>query len=128
MSVRAPTTCDNRSMRTIVRRVLGLGVLAAAGYALWQAFERRSMHSVPLGEAAWEPQAFPFPPQPRVDRTPWIDSSESGACPAHHPVKAKLSSGIFHVPGGANYARTQADRCYVSADAAETDGLRAAKR
>jgi hypothetical protein len=43
-------------------------------------------------------------------------------------VKAKLSSGIFHVPGGANYARTQADRCYVSADAAETDGLRAAKR
>jgi hypothetical protein len=128
MSVDAPTTCENRQMRTIVRRALGLGVAAAAGYALWQAFERRSANSVPLGEMAWEPQPFPFPPQPKVDTTPWIDASESGACPAHHPVKAKLASGIFHIPGGANYARTQADRCYLSADAAAADGLRAAKR
>ena len=43
-------------------------------------------------------------------------------------MKAKLASGIFHVPGGANYARTRADRCYLSADAAEADGLRASKR
>jgi hypothetical protein len=45
-----------------------------------------------------------------------------------HPVKAKLASGIFHEPGGANYARTRADRCYPSAAAAECDGLRPAKR
>ena len=32
------------------------------------------------------------------------------------------------MPGGANYARTQADRCYLSAAAAEADGLRASKR
>ena len=43
-------------------------------------------------------------------------------------MKAKLASGIFHEPGGANYARTQADRCYASAEAAEADGLRPAKR
>jgi hypothetical protein len=43
-------------------------------------------------------------------------------------VKAKLASGIFHVPGSANYTRTQADRCYLSAGAAEADGLRASKR
>jgi hypothetical protein len=42
-------------------------------------------------------------------------------------VKAKLASGIFHVPGGANYARTVADRCYLSAGAAESDGLRQSK-
>ena len=39
-------------------------------------------------------------------------------------MKAKLSSGIFHVPGGANYDRTHADRCYVDGDAAATDGFR----
>jgi hypothetical protein len=43
-------------------------------------------------------------------------------------VKAKLASGIFHVPGGANYDRTNADRCYASPEAAESDGLRPAKR
>jgi hypothetical protein len=42
-------------------------------------------------------------------------------------VKAKLASGIFHVPGGANYARTVADRCYLSPEAAEADGLRPSK-
>jgi hypothetical protein len=42
-------------------------------------------------------------------------------------VKAKLSSGIFHVPGGANYTRTQPDRCYRSPAAAEAEGLRQSK-
>jgi hypothetical protein len=114
-------------MRTFVKRALGLGILAAVGFALWRAFERRATSSGTPG-AAWEPQPFPFPPQPKVDTTtPWIDAADSGACPSHHPVKAKLTSGIFHVPGGANYARTKPDRCYVDADAAAADGLRPAK-
>ena len=49
------------------------------------------------------------------------------ACPAHHPVKAKLASGIFHVPGGANYDRTQRRPLLPAPTAAaEADGLRAA--
>jgi hypothetical protein len=50
------------------------------------------------------------------------------ACPASHPVKAKLRSGIFHEPGGASYGRTIPDRCYQDATAAEADGLRRAQR
>ena len=50
-----------------------------------------------------------------------------GSCPASHPVKAKLASGIYHEPGGGNYERTKADRCYLDRTAAEADGLRAAK-
>jgi hypothetical protein len=57
---------------------------------------------------------------------PWMEPLD-GTCPASHPVKAKLSSGIFHVPGGANYDRTVPDRCYVDGAAAEADGLRRAK-
>ncbi len=51
-----------------------------------------------------------------------------GACPDGFPIKAKLSSGIFHVPGGASYDRTTPERCYTDVAAAEADGLRQAKR
>jgi hypothetical protein len=58
---------------------------------------------------------------------PWVDP-DNGICPKSHPVKAKLSSGIFQVEGNFAYQRTSPDRCYESADAAASDGLRAAKR
>ena len=52
----------------------------------------------------------------------------AGTCPEGYPVKAKMTSGIYHVKGGLSYGRTTPDRCYVSAEAAEADGLRPAKR
>jgi len=107
------------------------GILAGVAYALYRALASRAVASraaAPPG-AAWEAQPFPFPPQPVVDTaSPWVDASDDGTCPAQHPVKAKLTSGIFHLPGGVSYARTRADRCYSSAEAAEADGLRASKR
>ena len=57
----------------------------------------------------------------------WVEPV-GGACPASHPVKASLSSGIFHVVGGLFYERSRADRCYRDAAAATADGLRQAKR
>ncbi len=57
----------------------------------------------------------------------WVEPDD-GACPISHPVKAKLSSGIFHAPGAQMYERTRADRCYPDAASAEADGLRASKR
>ena len=114
--------------------MLGLGLLAGAAYAVWRAVEARQQ---PTG-LTWEPRPFPYPPEPRVEpsswatdddgATGWVDAAPDGACPVSHPVKAKLSSGIYHLPGGANYDRTRADRCYTSAAAAESDGLRPAKR
>jgi hypothetical protein len=119
-------------MKTLLKRLFGLSVLAAAGYAMWRAYERRKVDT----GVTWDPQPFPYPPQPHTeaaapDNAPvaeagWIEP-DGGACPTSHPVKAKLNSGIFHIPGGANYDRTKADRCYASAEAAETDGLRPAK-
>jgi hypothetical protein len=66
------------------------------------------------------------PPKPKKP-APAIDPVD-GTCPDSHPVKGKLTSGIFHVPGGFNYPRTKADRCYVDAAAAEAEGLRPSKR
>jgi hypothetical protein len=59
---------------------------------------------------------------------PWAEPNEGGGCPEGYPVKAKVSSSIFHVPGGVLYDRTGADRCYASPEAAEADGFRASLR
>lgn len=64
--------------------------------------------------------------EPVGDRT-WVPALDD-ACPDGFPIKAKLSSGIYHAPGQTAYERTSPDRCYPSTAAAEDDGLRAAKR
>lgn len=139
--------------RSWARRVLGVGVLAGAAYAVWRAIEANRTE----GDAEWVPQPFPFPPQPRttepaptppaanststVDTAPATEAtpvrptppepsveSSDGSCPASHPVKVARGSKVFHVPGGQMYDRTSADRCYRDPAAAEADGLRQSKR
>jgi hypothetical protein len=75
----------------------------------------------------------PERPQPAVSRpaapdgVAWVEPVD-GACPVSHPVKAKMASGIYHVPEGSYYGRTRPDRCYRDPEAAEADGLRRAGR
>ena len=57
----------------------------------------------------------------------WVEPS-GDVCPTTHPIKAKLSSKIFHMPGGVNYGRTRPDRCYASEGEAVADGFTRAKR
>jgi hypothetical protein len=76
---------------------------------------------------------FPEPDGVPVAATPaegasWTEPTAGGECPDGYPIKAKMSSKIFHSPGQLNYDRTTPDRCYVDGTAAEADGLRAAKR
>lgn len=81
--------------------------------------------------AADEPNAAPTGPgadDPRPSESGWTFPAEDGSCPLGHPIKAKLRSGIYHEPGMAAYDRTRADRCYTTAETAEADGLRRAKR
>lgn len=77
--------------------------------------------------------AAPVTTMPEPDGVPvggqsYVEPTADGECPAGYPIKAKLSSKIFHSPGQLNYDRTTPDRCYVDAAAAEADGMRAAKR
>jgi hypothetical protein len=78
------------------------------------------------GALAERPSARPEGPG-AGQQEPWVEPDD-GSCPLSHPVKAKLTSGIYHLPGGGNYDRIRAERCYVDADAAIADGLRAPKR
>jgi len=135
-------------MRKTVKRLLGAGIVGGAAYAAWRAWSARQSADGPRLE--WEPSPFPYPPLPRANPTPATaapaapaaasDSSATdgatahsaepnadGTCPVSHPIKAKLGSGIYHVPGGANYERTKPDRCYADESAAISDGLRRSK-
>ena len=57
----------------------------------------------------------------------WVPADDDGSAPETHPIKVKVSSGIFHEPGGRFYDRTRPDRCYPTAAAAEADGYRRPK-
>jgi micrococcal nuclease len=57
----------------------------------------------------------------------WVEP-QGQVCPLSHPIKAKLASSIYHLPGMFNYTRTRPDRCYASEAAAKRDGLTPAKR
>ena len=99
-------------IRRLFRIGLVLGVLGGLAFALTKLAAPKPPVGAPRGPEPIEP---------------WVPP-EGGGCPTSHPVKAKLASKIFHLPGMANYERTKPDRCYISAATAEADGLRAAKR
>ena len=72
----------------------------------------------------------PAAPAARPEGPPakaWVEGT-GAVCPDSHPVKAKMSSHLFHLPGMFAYDRTKPDRCYENAEAAEADGLHRAKR
>ena len=136
---------EGRAVWRFLKRLFKLGLLVGVAYGVWRWFESQRSES----DVRWEAQPAPFPPAPRPAETvhvpsqvvppggPETEPADVGAawveptgstCPPSHPVKAKMSSKIFHVAGGLNYERTHPDRCYRDAAAAESDGLRKAAR
>ncbi|MGH9093583.1 MAG: hypothetical protein ACRDXE_00300, partial [Acidimicrobiales bacterium] len=53
----------------------------------------------------------------------WLEGTDDGTCPETHPVKVKLRSKLYHLPGRGAYERTHPDRCYSTAEDAEADGF-----
>lgn len=58
----------------------------------------------------------------------WVVPNGSADVLLSHPIKAKLSSRVYRVPGMPMYDRTVADRCYPTVEAAEADGFNRAAR
>jgi hypothetical protein len=57
----------------------------------------------------------------------WVEPI-GATCPPTHPIKAKLASRLFHIPGMFAYDRTRPDRCYADESAATAEGFTRAKR
>src|ERR1700730_11195533 len=100
-------------MRKGSKRLLKTGILAGLAYAGWRAWQAQT--AAQHRAISWESAPFPFPPVPRPSVPdaapraespsvePSVEPGADGACPITHPVKAKLGSGIYHVPGSGNY-------------------------
>ncbi len=115
-------------MSRLLRRGVVLGAIAGLAYATWRVVAARTAAS---DGPAYEVQPFPMPPRPvaaSAAPTAAVHPDADGSCPITHPIKGKLATGIYHRPGAFAYDRTRADRCYRDDEAAEADGLRAAKR
>ncbi len=75
------------------------------------------------------------PESPPPDRSPAEKATTDGVCveptdghcPDSHPVRAKKSSRIYHLPGMLNYDRMRPDVCFTTTEAAEAAGYRRSK-
>jgi hypothetical protein len=143
--------CETAPVSRLIRRGVLVGAVVGLAYATWRLVASRTAGS---GGPAYEAQPFPMPPRPVPARpvparpetgaalelpgadhgtddagdTGAVDPDDAGNCPVAFPIKGKLSTGIYHRPGAFAYDRTRADRCYRDESAAQSDGLRAAKR
>lgn len=100
-------------------------VLVPATEAPTEPEPQRSTSAEPPVAASPTPASGPSTPRPPGER--WVFPVDGG-CPPTHPIKAKLRSGLYHLPGMAAYSRTIPDRCYAHEVDAEADGLSRAKR
>jgi hypothetical protein len=57
----------------------------------------------------------------------WVEPVGT-TCPPDHPIKVKLASRLFHIPGMFAYERTRPDRCYAEEQDAVVEGFSRAKR
>jgi hypothetical protein len=124
---------------------IGLGVLLGVVAGAWYLQRRQGSGPASAVTVPWPP----LPPDPERSDPPnespaeettspgggattgevvaWIAPCD-GTCPDSHPVKVKLRSGLFHLPGMSLYGRTKADRCYGSAGQATADGFQPSSR
>jgi hypothetical protein len=117
---------DGLMVQRCVRMMVFLALLAGLTVAVALRMRRpgpgaNGARYGPLVTEEWPP----VPPRAQADER-WVEP-DGRVCPATHPIKAKLGSGRFHLPGMAVYDRTIPDRCYATTEAAELDGLQRAK-
>jgi len=59
--------------------------------------------------------------------TPSRTTPSLGSCPSWAPIKGNASSGIYHVPGGGSYDKTNPEECFSTEQAAVDAGYRKAR-
>ncbi|HET7522544.1 MAG TPA: hypothetical protein VFJ79_00210 [Acidimicrobiales bacterium] len=89
---------------------------------------QRPLKATRIPKAAPAAKAAPGTEPDPASGSAWVSPNGSGDAPSTHPVKAKLVSRLYRVPGMPMYNRTVPDRCYTTPEAAEADGFTRAAR
>ena len=103
--------------------VLAGGVIG--GIAGW--IKSRQNAPEPVVEPAPEPVAYEqlrpeITEAEKIEEAKWVQPVD-GACPASHPIKARFSTGHYHLADDRDYAKVVPDSCYASEEAAQADGF-----
>ena len=127
------SACEDAPVRKLLRRLLFLGLALGRRHRGLEEGRRRRSQRAGHAELAEPAGAVPARTCRRdrlpVGRLPGMGRTRRRRrLPGFASGEGEAGSGIFHVPGGQNYERTHADRCYTDPSAAEADGLRRAKR
>jgi len=114
------------SITSALRRTVFL-LVTAAGVGTVVSWRRGTSGApTPSAPPQWPPLPDHSMASSQAAKT-WLPALDDGSVPPSHPIKAKDSSKIFHVPGGRFYDRTKPERCYATAAAATADGYRPSK-
>jgi hypothetical protein len=115
----------------VLRRLVFMAAIAATTAAVVAWWRRRDEPDTSMDPPAWpaftSPSTAPAPTDNGAAMSSWVIATDDGAAPDGYPIKVKVSSGIFHLPGGRFYDRTNPDRWYATAEAALADGYRQSK-
>ncbi|BBL77537.1 hypothetical protein [Methylomagnum ishizawai] len=114
-------TLENKMHALICKGGLDIRQAQQEIAADWVAAYAKYVGPVPGGVPTAHPVEAPKPGATEAQ------PDASGNCPASAPVKVS-SSGIYHLPGGSFYRRTQAKGCYATPEAAQAAGFRASQR
>ena len=104
-----------------------LALIGAAAGAVWAWLRDREAPPAPPKPAPANESTDAGEPRSNKAVPTWVLSNDDGSAPDTHPIKAKETSGIYHLPGGRFYDRTNPDRCYATPEDAQADGYRQAK-
>lgn len=122
-------------MRRLVL-IITMAIVSAAALTWWR---QQAGADPTIDPPEWPPFEPPVesaaavdPADPAVETasaiaSTWVAGDDALEAPVGFEIKAKESSGIFHVPGGRFYDRTSPDRWYATAEAAIADGYRQSK-
>ena len=132
-----PIASATASKLTLTTALVGkkISVVVTGSLAGYATVSKTSAATVAVTQPAPTTSATPKPatPAPTTSATPKPSTPTQASpngwdCPAWAPIKGNASSMIYHVPGGASYAKTNPEICFTTTAAAEAAGYRAAKR
>ncbi len=112
---------------SVMRRLVLMAAMAAAVAAAVAWWRQRADIDSSMAPPEWPAFTPPAPADNGAAMSTWVIGTDDAAAPDGFPIKVKVSSGIFHLPGGRFYDRTNPDRWYATAEAAIADGYRQSK-
>ena len=125
--------CERGDWRVVMRHEQVVAFTATDDDTDAEPTPEAEMESEPVPQPKVRPNPqrkpeLPEPPTPPTATSGGAPPLAGGDCPSEAPIKGNASSGIYHVPGGQFYDRTNAEECFAAESDAQDAGYRPSRR